>query len=106
MNISEKLTWSALIYIVSICIVGPLTFLSWLIAFSYDEGTIVNSIGKAGHYAFHVFRFPTHNLVAWLNIEGDYFFIGLVINVFINSAILTWIVITIMTRMGKFKAFH
>jgi hypothetical protein len=105
MTNSDKLTWTFLIYLVSLFVVGPLTFLSWLIAFAHDEGAIAEPVGVIGHYAFLIFRFPTHNVMDWYNIEGDYFFVGLIGNIFINAALTTGIVLTIMNRKGKFNAF-
>jgi hypothetical protein len=106
MTNSDKFTWTILAYIASLFVVGPLTFLSWLVAFAHSEGTIAESVGILGSYAFLIFRFPVHNLLDWLSIEDDYFFSGLILNIFINSALVTWVVITVMTRKGKFKVFE
>lgn len=101
MKISDRATWTVLIYLVSLCVIAPLTFLSWLIAFGHDEGTMYEPLGIIGYYSFYVFRFPTHNFLT-LDNDGDFFF-GLIINVFINSALATFIVIGIGTWRGKFK---
>jgi hypothetical protein len=106
MTTTDKFVWTVLTYVVSLFIIAPLTFISWLLAFAHNEGASVGSAGVVGYYAFYLFRFPTHNLIDWFNVKGDYFFIGLILNIFINAGLMTWIVITVMTLTGKFKAFE
>lgn len=106
MTTTDKFVWTILTYVVSLFIIAPLTFLSWLIAFAHDEGARVGSVGVIAYYTFCLFRFPAHNLIDWFDVKGDYFFIGLILNIFINAGMLTWIVIKVMTLKGKFKVFE
>lgn len=102
MKIFDKFTWSVLTYLVSVITVGTLTFLSWLLASAHDEGN-VTSVSTLGTWVFEMLRFPTHPLFQGLGVN-DYFVDGLVINIFVNSAFVTWIVVTVMAKKGKFKA--
>jgi hypothetical protein len=57
-----------------------LTFISFMAAWSEEEGTIGKSKTlNLFAYLFNVFRFPTHNLF-WNWISGELYFVGLVIN--------------------------
>jgi hypothetical protein len=75
-------------------VIGILTGLSWLTAFAYDEGTTYESIGIIGYYSFHIFRFPSHNII-WLKPEliGKWFFPGLLINVVFYASLITTVLI-------------
>jgi hypothetical protein len=57
MTNSDKFTWTILAYIASLFVVGPLTFLSWLVAFAHSEGTIAESV-PTPFWSF-VFQFTT-----------------------------------------------
>ena len=102
MRISDRATWTVLIYLVSVCVIAPLTFFSWLIAFGHDEGTMYEPLGLIGYCAFYVFRFPTHTFLTWDH-ATDFYTPGLIINIFINSALTTIIIVGIMSWKGKFR---
>jgi hypothetical protein len=101
MEVTDRRAINILIFIFSLFVIGILTALSWLLAFANDEGG-PSLIGKIGHYAFLIFRFPTHNLI-WLKPEliSKWFVPGLIVNVFIYSALTTFIVVKFKIRKER-----
>lgn len=98
-RISNSQASVILTFIVSAFVIGLLTALSFLLAWSNDEQG-PNTLGLIGHYSFYVFRFPTHNLI-WLRPEwiGPLFFPGLFVNVVLYSTLITYAV----TQFNRFK---
>jgi hypothetical protein len=97
-EITDKQAFNTLIFIISFIFIGILTTLSWILAFGNDEGG-PSTIGLIGYYSFHVFRFPTHNLI-WLKPEliSKLFAPGLLINVLLYSALTTFFVSKLKNR--------
>jgi hypothetical protein len=54
--------FNLVIFLISVIVIGVLTFVSFLAAFAIDEGNKLNMIWLFFSKLFYVLRFPTHTL--------------------------------------------